>query len=1386
MTEAAPASGLQLDRWFEHLDGQGFRVGVRERLLVQSLLARMAAEGALPEDGRAVLALAAPLLCTSPEQQRRYAALLEQFVVASPGLDEPDDPGPRARWRVPLACAAAVVAIGLVCWFLWGRTLPAVRVPPAQPVASAPQVSQPQSTASAPAIYIPPQALSVKPAQVPAWSSHVRFWLLALGIACALALIARALERRRRQLALQGLRTDEELEHHLLHDDEPIDASPHPGLARAVARVLRQRVAGEARALDAAATLRATVAASGAFTPRWRELRRTPEYLVLVDTRHPADHHAAAALTLVDALARAGVTLHVYAYDTTPAAGCWALGALGNEDAVTRQRLPVSALATRAAGSRLLVFGAADALLQATTGAVQAWVAGLQPLTERAWFTPQPMHAWSAPEQAADDAGFLVLPLQEAALTTLAGWLSSQRLTLALDTDTPQSFPALLRGAALDWVTRTTSPPAETVDELMQQLHRMLGGTRMQWMCACAVYPALTPPLTLALGSRLVADPRGLALGLAALSALPWFRYGRMPTWLRQALVQRLAPDFRQTLEGEIRARLDAALVTGDGPVLADVATRRRRLLDALKQRRGPLHDVVLADFVRPDAEPGMAQQLPEGLRRRLFVGGDPAAGVRPGWLVAQGAVLVAAAVAATPLWPAMVGTVAPPALDALPTVFGPDATVASRLQPGSEMRLAIVGETLVTLHYGTDPIPLATWNFAKPAPALDPGDLMRMLARAGVQDRPLDMQNAEGVRLDLAAGALQLRDADDRALGSALATAGGRARLAGFTSSGSRVVALMTDGSLRSWGRPWRDTTIDVIGCTASDPSTGRVGDIARHLAAQPLGADTQVVAYTEGAWYAGRLGSGQILPPQAGQILFDGEASRALAQQVAAELGRQPRLDPGTGWQVQTVVDGSIGQGIALGTCPPDEAFASQPPLLAVDPVPDLGAIPRVVLQALQPRVEAMFAPDADTRKKATTALMGDHDYLSDAVPVALTRAVHTLASSAADTEAAKSGVINTLVLLKSAPPASLNRDRRDILRFMSRAAANGTQTQAQVALLQQRLDAVATLKPVASIQIADERQRPLAVRLKERLQANGLGVAGIENIGQRAPAAPEVRVQGASDRRIARNLRDASAQVLQKPATLANAGGDPTNDTYEIWLDRDLCISRPLPACDATPAGVSASASAPAAVASPPAVAASPPAVAASLYAVAESPGQAQAQSTLIPNSATLDLVARMEGFRATAYNVSAGSMAIGFGHPLGAEEIKTQQIRLGKETIAIGKGISQDDARRVLANDLLPTYRAIAPLVTVPLSDNQRGALVSFAYNVGMATLRGSTVLKLVNAGDFEAVPTALAVWSRNSASASASPGLQLRRQAEAALWNSGRTPDAASQAQPLSK
>ena len=79
---------------------------------------------------------------------------------------------------------------------------------------------------------------------------------------------------------------------------------------------------------------------------------------------------------------------------------------------------------------------------------------------------------------------------------------------------------------------------------------------------------------------------------------------------------------------------------------------------------------------------------------------------------------------------------------------------------------------------------------------------------------------------------------------------------------------------------------------------------------------------------------------------------------------------------------------------------------------------------------------------------------------------------------------------------------------------------------------------------------------------------------------------------------------------------------------------------------------------------------------------------------------------------------------------------------RSRLAQGTRIDRATAELWLAEDMRDAEADVARLVKVPLNENQLSALVSFVYNVGPGALERSTLLRLLNAGNYDAVPREL--------------------------------------------
>jgi lysozyme len=146
---------------------------------------------------------------------------------------------------------------------------------------------------------------------------------------------------------------------------------------------------------------------------------------------------------------------------------------------------------------------------------------------------------------------------------------------------------------------------------------------------------------------------------------------------------------------------------------------------------------------------------------------------------------------------------------------------------------------------------------------------------------------------------------------------------------------------------------------------------------------------------------------------------------------------------------------------------------------------------------------------------------------------------------------------------------------------------------------------------------------------------------------------------------------------------------------------------------------------------------------------------------------DLLIQWEGFKAHAYKDTANKWTIGVGHLLLPEERETDIIYINAAPVDISKGLGSDLVYSLLEQDLVPREGAVTDSVSVPLNQDQYDTLVSFVFNVGEPRFKSSTLLRLLNDGDYTSVPAQLMRW--NKAGGRVDKGLNNRRSNEVALW-----------------
>ena len=149
-----------------------------------------------------------------------------------------------------------------------------------------------------------------------------------------------------------------------------------------------------------------------------------------------------------------------------------------------------------------------------------------------------------------------------------------------------------------------------------------------------------------------------------------------------------------------------------------------------------------------------------------------------------------------------------------------------------------------------------------------------------------------------------------------------------------------------------------------------------------------------------------------------------------------------------------------------------------------------------------------------------------------------------------------------------------------------------------------------------------------------------------------------------------------------------------------------------------------------------------------------------------AAAVQLICEFEGFRPTVYNDGVGVATIGYG----------STFYLDGRSVTWNDGpITEPQARKMMEQIAEKDFWNVLK-VTIPyweeMSDGQRGALLSFGYNLG-AHFYGSPGFNTISAcltdRAWDEVPAAFRLYVNPGSAVEA--GLRRRREAEIELWNS---------------
>ncbi len=101
--------------------------------------------------------------------------------------------------------------------------------------------------------------------------------------------------------------------------------------------------------------------------------------------------------------------------------------------------------------------------------------------------------------------------------------------------------------------------------------------------------------------------------------------------------------------------------------------------------------------------------------------------------------------------------------------------------------------------------------------------------------------------------------------------------------------------------------------------------------------------------------------------------------------------------------------------------------------------------------------------------------------------------------------------------------------------------------------------------------------------------------------------------------------------------------------------------------------------------------------------------------------IDFIKALEGFRNKAYKDSRGLLTTGVGH----------LIKPGEQNL-ISQVLTPDQVNALLKKDLAVFEKTVRDTIKVPLTNNQRDALISLAFNIGSHGFENSQLAKFINA------------------------------------------------------
>jgi len=545
-----------LNIFLEQLRLSGYKIGVDSCLRVPELISRLIATNNMPDNIETLEQYLIALLCTSKGEKEDFKDRFSTWISAYE--DQPKDQTTvtnqlnqlnRRAWKLIAIFSSLMLIIGTVSFFWFknpiNNTNPEIIEKQTKNLPNETPSTQPKSITQTQSIEITQIQITDTPistADSLTYEDMKKIGMMMGGLLLILFIIWVLWWRHQADKFLTQVSTDEEVIKETIYLK-----GYHRKLFQSImmvrtARKYRRHYQIDSLRLAPNKTVIQTCDNGGQFTPVYGKINVIPEYLVLIDRVTYTDHQSGWIDSLLDRFVENDVYLKRYYFDRTPQM-CFP-----NKEGA--RPISLDHLFNKYPNHRVIIFTDGDYFIDPFTGNASSWLKTFNGWTEKAILVPGIEQWHQQRKDALEHADFIVLPSTETGLATLIDNIQQNRM-IASDLVTPQAnYPDMLRRNPGLWLDR--NPPEEYQQiALIKTLKTYLSTTGYDWLCACAIFPKIDRQLTHFIGEALSLFNDQ---DLVNLSRLPWFRYNKMPEWLRKRLLNDLSDKHADKAREKIKA----------------------------------------------------------------------------------------------------------------------------------------------------------------------------------------------------------------------------------------------------------------------------------------------------------------------------------------------------------------------------------------------------------------------------------------------------------------------------------------------------------------------------------------------------------------------------------------------------------------------------------------------------------------------------------------------------------------------------------------------------------------------------------------------------------------------------------------------------------------